>query len=242
MSKASDNIIIRELSSFDEYKASEQFQRDVWGEDDPADNADLMQAIAHSGGLVAAAFQHECMIGFVFAFPTKDPRVQHSHRLAVLPQKQGLGLGTRLKWFQREWAMQRGIDTIHWTYDPLRRANATLNITKLGAVASEYHEDYYGNMAGINAGIPSDRIVAHWSLHSARVNGCANNDKQSGITDSTAKHIAIPSDLETLLQSDSALALAERIRVRKALQDAFNTGYNITGFEPDACRYVLTKG
>lgn len=240
MSAILDGVLIRELDNFAEYKVCEQFQRDVWGEDDPADNADLLQAIAHCGGLVAAAFQRHDMVGLVFAFPTDNPAIQHSHRLAVRPDIQGSGLGQRLKWFQRDWCLQRDITTVKWTYDPLRRANATLNIARLGAVARQYHENYYGEMAGINAGIPSDRIVAHWSLSSSRVARLADRHQHSERTSLATQHVSIPSDLDTLLRDDPVHALAERTRVRGELQDAFNKGLSITGFEPENSRYCLT--
>ncbi len=44
MTGTSSELLIRELTSVDELRASEQFQRDVWGEDDPADNADILIA------------------------------------------------------------------------------------------------------------------------------------------------------------------------------------------------------
>ncbi len=230
---------IRTLQSVEEYKASEQLQRDVWGDDDPADNADILQAIAHEGGLVAGAFDGQRMIGFLFAFPTRNPDIQHSHRLAVHPQAQGTGLGTRLKWFQRQWCIDQGIRTVRWTFDPVRAANANLNIAKLGATARVYHENYYGDMAGINAGVPSDRIVAQWDLESVRVverthsaGGCQRVFSE--------RYVSIPANFQALLNKDHGKALAERMRVRTELCEAFSNGYQITGFDPDGARYLLS--
>ena len=83
-------ILIRELASLAEMKSSEEVQRLVWGEDDPVDASDLLLAIQHEGGLVAGAFDGAKMIGFIFGFPSATPGIQHSHRLAVLPEARGL--------------------------------------------------------------------------------------------------------------------------------------------------------
>ena len=79
-------MMIRDLSGMEEFFKAEQLQRDVWGEDDTEDPADLMMVIQHEGGLVAGAFDGERLVGYIFGFPTRETNVQHSHRLAVLPE------------------------------------------------------------------------------------------------------------------------------------------------------------
>ncbi|RNF34169.1 GNAT family N-acetyltransferase [Paracoccus methylarcula] len=233
---------IRELASLAELKRAEQFQREVWGKDDPADNSDLMLAIQHEGGLVAGAFLEGRMLGFLFGFPTSRPEIQHSHRLAVHPDSRGMGLGVKLKWFQRDWCLQRGITLVRWTYDPLRRINASLNIARLGATAGTYHEDYYGQMEGINAGIASDRLLADWQLTSSGVKARASD---TGLDpDAPAEMdltIAIPEDLDALIARDLDRARSERLRVRHELTSAFADHYRITGFDNTACRYILSR-
>ena len=157
-------MIIRDLSGMEEFFKAEQLQRDVWGADDTEDPADLMMVIQHEGGLVAGAFEGERLVGYVFGFPTREPHVQHSHRLAVHPDARGRSLALRLKRYQRDWCLARGITLVRWTFDPLRHTNAHLNIARLGAEVSTYHPDYYGVMKGINAGLPSDRLRADWHL------------------------------------------------------------------------------
>ncbi|MCX8955631.1 GNAT family N-acetyltransferase, partial [Ruegeria sp. NA] len=82
----------------------------------PSDNSDIMLAIQQEGGLVAGAFKDRRMLGFLFGFPTSHPDAQHSHRLAVHPDSRGMGLGAKLKWYQRDWCLQRGINVVRWTY------------------------------------------------------------------------------------------------------------------------------
>lgn len=223
------DLVLRDLASLAEMKAAEAFQRRVWGEEDPADNSDLMLAIQHEGGLVAGAFDGAQMVAFLFGFPTSDPTVQHSHRLGVHPDLQGQGLGLRMKLYQKDWCLARGITRVRWTYDPVRRANAALNIARLGAVAGVYHRDYYGPMEGINAGVPSDRVVADWDLTAA---------PWAGEPD---QRVSIPQDFAALVATDLAAAITERLRVRAALEAAFADGLRITGFDPAACTYLLTR-
>ena len=55
MNDQTTGLVLRELSGVAELKRAEQFQKTVWGEDDPPDNSDIMLAIQHEGGLVAGA-------------------------------------------------------------------------------------------------------------------------------------------------------------------------------------------
>jgi chorismate synthase len=90
--------------------------------------------------------------------------------LAVSPEAMGAGLGTRLKAFQREAVLGRGVRKMFWTFDPLRAANAHLNLNKLGAVVREYRRDMYGDTDSVlHRGIGTDRFVALWLLDSDRV-------------------------------------------------------------------------
>ena len=166
-----NGLVIRDLVGMGEFRLAEDLQNDVWGKDDTADPADLMMVIQAEGGLCAGAFSDGRLVGYVFAFPTRDPEVQHSHRLAIRSETRGLGLGARLKWYQRDWCLARGVRLVRWTFDPLRLLNASLNVGALGAVCRTYYPDYYGAMAGINAGAPSDRLLAEWFLDSP-ARGC----------------------------------------------------------------------
>ncbi|MBS0573506.1 MAG: GNAT family N-acetyltransferase [Proteobacteria bacterium] len=232
-------ITLRDLAGMDEFLAAEDLQRAVWGRDDTADPADLMMVIQSEGGLCGGAFAGGRMVGYVFAFPTREAQVQHSHRLAVLPEMRGAGLGARLKWYQRDWCLARGIGHVRWTFDPLRLTNASLNIGHLGATARVYLPDYYGAMKGINAGAPSDRLVADWDLRCPAVAARATGRPLPAPEAQSAPRVAIPPDFPALLNEDGPRALAERLRVRKALTQAFATDQAITGFDRGAGAYVL---
>lgn len=242
MTLLAENITFRELAGITELKRSEVLQTEVWGKDDKPDNADILLAIQHEGGLVAGAFHEERMLGFMFGFPSATPGVQHSHRLAVHADARGLGLGLRLKWFQRYWCLARGITLVRWTYDPLRAINAGLNIARLGATVNTYHVDYYGAMPGINVGLPSDRLLAEWSLASPvvaqRAEGIRADDAD---VENAALRIHIPADYDALIANNLQTALVERLRVREEMMAAFAQGLRVTGYDGHGSCYLLNR-
>ena len=231
-------MVIRDLLDISEFQRAEQLQYQVWGADDSADPFDLMMAIQHEGGLVAGAFRGADLLGYVFGFPTRDPKVQHSHRLAVLPEARGLGLGLALKRYQRNWCLERGMELIRWTFDPLRRTNANLNINRLGAEARTYLSDYYGTMKGINAGTPSDRLLAEWNIASPRAARLAEG-RHADPASPAAQRVNLPADFAALLRDHPEEAMAERLRIRAAITTLFENGYALVGFEPASGDYVL---
>ena len=232
-------LTFRDLRGMAEFRAAEDLQRSVWGAGDAPDPADLMMVVQAEGGLVGGAFAEGRLLGYVFGFPTRDPQVQHSHRLAVLSEARGLRLGLRLKLYQREWCLARGITHVRWTFDPLRAINAALNIDNLGGQSNTYLPDYYGEMAGINAGLGSDRLLVDWDLDApgvaARATG-ASRPAEAG----TPLPIALPEDPEALVRDDPARATALRLELRAALQAAFAEGRRIIGFDRKTRRYLLS--
>ncbi len=124
--------------------------------------SDLIAA-THAGGLTAAAFAGRKMLGFVHGFPRTNlaEPCQYSHLLAVLPEAQGRGLAVKLKHFQRDWCLARGVRLVTWMYDPFLVKNATLNLVRLGATADAFHPNLYGFIGGIYADLPSDRFEAY---------------------------------------------------------------------------------
>lgn len=233
------DVVIRDLNGMAEFRLAEELQNAVWGRDDTADPADLMMVIQHEGGLVAGAFQDGRLIGYIFGFPTRDLAIQHSHRLAVLPEARGLGLGLRLKRYQRDWCLARGISHVRWTFDPLRAINAHLNIGRLGAIVSTYHVDYYGAMEGINQGTPSDRLLADWFLLSPGAKALAEGLPAPAAP--TSLRLPIPRNFAALLDTDRDAALAHRLRVREVMLKALSEGLVVTGFDPGEPAYLFSK-
>ncbi len=262
---ARGTLEIRELSSMAEMTAAEEIQNLVWGPEIIPTPKEMLIPVQHEGGLLAGAFTTEDqMVGLVFSFPTQDPTAHHSQMLATLTAWRGLGIGARLKWFQRDWCLRRGILQVRWTVDPLRAANAQLNIHHLGATAATYLPDYYGVMVGIDAGSPTDRLLVIWDLNHARtvlrasgplpdmgfsdvqaVNAVIQGqpaDTRLGIEDLRIL-LHLPEDFIHLSKEDPAAALAWRLQTRELFLHYFARGYTITGFtRAHGPAYLLETG
>lgn len=231
---------IRDLSGMAEFRAAEALQPAVWGKDSRPDPGDLMMVIQAEGGLAAGAFVEGRLMGYVFGFPSATPGVQCSHRLAVLPEMRGRGLGAALKWYQRRWCLTRGIRHVRWTFDPMRAVNAALNIARLGARSTIYLVDYYGAIGGINAGLPSDRLLADWILDDPTV-AARSEGRFVSEAPKDCLRVRLPHGVETLIRQDREKALAARLVLRDSLREAFASGYVIIGFDWNEHAYILTK-
>ncbi|GHC31167.1 MULTISPECIES: GNAT family N-acetyltransferase [Gemmobacter] len=221
-------ITYRDLHGLAEFQAAYDLQHSVWGMDDLADPPDLLMVVQSEGGIVAGAFDGERLAGYVFGFPTSDPAVQHSHRLAVLPEYRGQGLGVALKAYQKDWCQSRGIRRIRWTYDPLMTRNANLNINNLGAFGTGYLVNYYGSGGSYQGGVESDRVVAELFV--------------TGRPEVRAEdRVAVVPDFHRLLRSDEAAARAARTEGRLAMQSRFEAGLQIIGFDPGCSTYIFGR-
>ena len=228
-------------------EAADLFRR-VWRADpaNPPLSADVMRAVEHAGGYVVGAYVGADLVGASSGFLGLDRRrpVLHSHISGVHQQSRGVGLA--LKLHQRAWALERGIETITWTFDPLVRRNAWFNLAKLGAVCVEYLVDFYGPMTdGVNAGESSDRLFTRWDLlrdpapagPSGAVVALAQHDGRPvagrATPDGHRLLVQLPEDIEELRGTDPDAARAWRLAVREALVPAFADGYCADGITRD---------
>ncbi|SNS10571.1 hypothetical protein SAMN06893096_10233 [Geodermatophilus pulveris] len=131
----------------------------VWGPGQRL-QANLLMAMAHAGGTVAAAVRGDGPVGACVGFLGWNGGVHlHSHMAAVRPGARTTGVGCALKLWQRAVCLEHGIAEIRWTFDSLVRRNAYFNLAKLGARVIDYRPDRYGEMDEIvNAGDRSDRF------------------------------------------------------------------------------------
>ncbi len=191
------------------------------------------------------------------------PEVFHwSHMLAVDPAVRDLGLGRRLKVFQRELLLAAGISVVEWTFDPLEARNANLNLNILGAEVAEYVEDMYKGEEGseLARGIGTDRFVVSWRLSGERVLEAAARGWQAmddgaarfaaaprltpadlsggpeGGTLPAAARVAVevPARIQELKAAEPELALAWRLGTRRAFQTYLAHGYRVSAFFRDA--------
>jgi chorismate synthase len=171
----SDEIRIRLAEGRSDCDACVPLQREVWGLQD----LEITSALQFLSGIHGGALLHLAenpdgeLIGFAWAFPAigAGGRAElHSDMLAVAPQHQGRGIGGRLKWAQRQVALERGLTRISWTFDPLQARNAHLNLRRLGALAVRFYENFYGlTTSPLHHGLPTDRLLVRWDLQTPRV-------------------------------------------------------------------------
>ncbi|MQX93367.1 GNAT family N-acetyltransferase [Sinorhizobium meliloti] len=230
----------REITGMAEFRAAETLQRSVWGEDSMPDPGDLMMVIQAEGGLAAGAFVDGRLVGYVFGFPSATPGVQYLHRLAVLPEMRGRGLGAAIKWYARRWCLTRGISHVRWTFDPMQAVNAALYIDRLGARSTTYLVDYYGAIGGIEAGLPSDRLLVNWYLDDPIVDA-KSEGRFVGEEVEDCLRVRLPHDVEPLIGHHRERILAARLMLRDNLRDAFASGYGISGFDCSERTYILTR-
>ena len=162
------NCTVRELHDMTDLAKTVDLQRAVWRmEGHECTSTHTMKAAAHTGGCILGAEVEGRMIGFCFGMVGKREGEiwLWSHMTAVLPEFQGRGIGYRLKQAQREWALAHDFRVMAWTFDPMQAGNANFNFNRLGVTARHYEPNHYGEMQdGINAGLASDRLEAHWQL------------------------------------------------------------------------------
>lgn len=257
------SVTIDELQHIADYVDVERLQLAIWNDPRNISSKELMVALRMSGGLIAGARSEGELVGFVLGIPTSDPSVQHSRKLGVLPDYRQSGTAARLKHFQRQWSLDRGINEVVWTFDPLKGVNANLNLHKLGATASEYLPDHYGPMGGIDAGAPSDRVLARWRLHDPRVATRTISAQPSASVDAASAWanaiqnddpvildleldtptvlVRIPDDWDELRSSSSPLAGTWRSHSRQVLEAYYSRGYASVDFHRSPNAHVLRK-
>ena len=130
-------------------------------------------------------------------------------------------MGRRLKLFQRQDALKRGIDLVEWTFDPLDLKNAHFNFVRLGAIARKYIPDCYGvTQSPLHAGLPTDRLVAEWWLASERVKSILA-DNPSPVKDS-AQRISVPANLAEIRDTDREAAARLQTLTRGQFQQSLD--------------------
>ena len=167
-------MVIRDLTTIEEFRQVVDLEREIWGYTDNADMVGVPVFIytVHRGAVLLGAFNDERkMVGFAYAVVgMKDRRpMLWSHMTGVLPAYRG-GPGYRLKLEQRQRALAQGYDLIEWTFDPMQAMNAHFNFAKLGGVVEEYAVNFYGeSTSALHRGTPTDRVVLSWHIDAPHV-------------------------------------------------------------------------
>jgi predicted GNAT superfamily acetyltransferase len=269
-------VTIRDLECIDDIRLVPEVEQAVWGGAD-RDIVPVLLLIAakEAGSILIGAFDEQRLIGFVFGFPgLEHGQISiHSHMTAVLPQYRDLNLGYQLKLAQRERALAMNIPLITWTFDPLQARNAHFNFAKLGVVSDRYKVDFYGRESTSTLHQNgTDRLWVSWFLDSDRVREgltrttalpvttqpeillvrCDENcrpvrgDLGSALIAGTAG-IQIPSEIGSIEERDSELAIDWRQATRWAFTECLKSGLYVADFlrglsSQSPGTYVLKKG
>lgn len=250
----------RPLSTPEDYAACVELQRVTWGEEFTELVPPVILMLSQKvGGIVAGAFSGDELAGFVYGltgFRDGTP-VHWSHMLAVRPQFEGLGIGRRLKELQRTLLLERGIESMRWTFDPLVARNAHINYNRLGAVAIEYVPNMYGTDTGsvLHSGLGTDRFVVEWSLAApevekilagtqphvdgavseapivnTEVTGEAVHPVERDLPDDPIVRIEIPNDIEQIKANSMPLGKRWHSCTKRACTWYLDKNYIVAGF------------
>jgi len=217
-------MIIRPVSDLDEFERCLELQRQAfgWADIDILPRRFLV-VLTHIGGLVLGAWDGDRLVGFLNSMPgiRNGMPYWHSHMLAVSKDYWNSGIASQLKLAQREYALDRGISLIEWTFDPLESKNAFLNITKLGVIIRRYYPNHYGETTGaLQRGLDSDRVIAEWWVDRPRVT-----------LGGEVRRVVIPADVQSLKNQSIASARDIQRRVRENFLRNIEDGYFVAGFE-----------
>lgn len=230
------DLEIRTLTTAGEMASIVTVFQQVWGSVTPIVGVELLRAIAHAGGYVAAAFDAGNIVGASFGFLARHQghEALHSHVTGILPGVQHSGVGRAMKNHQRVWAADREIPWITWTFDPLVRRNAWFNVEVLDAHVSEYLVNFYGPMSdSINAQDETDRLVVAWPTD-------ASTPRPTAASGSVSINVPTPDDIVVLRRTDPDAAAEWRRRVRDELGGLLERGGVVTAFTREGDYVVAT--
>lgn len=234
-----DEIKIRQCATVEELGECVVLQREVFAvpeiEISPVRHFIVTN---RAGGFTLGAFTGQMLVGFVLTVPAflGGERFFYSHMMAVKRDFQSVGIGARLKWAQRETALQRDIKFIKWTFQPVQARNAYFNLEKLGVEIKTYEPNFYGTDYSTvgepsqKIGLDSDRLFADWRLENEKVKRLASGEEFSE-PEEAATAIEIPTDWNALVKTNPERAVAEQTRIRREFQAAFANKLICRGFE-----------
>ncbi|MBI3404975.1 MAG: acetyltransferase [Acidobacteria bacterium] len=239
-------ITVRHCHGLAEFERCVQLQLDVWGgaEIDAVPLPVFVIVAEEMGGQVFGAFDGGRMIGFTLAMPGLhglEPHL-HSHMTAVLEPYRDKGVGRKLKLFQRDDALARGIPLVEWTFDPLELRNAHFNIVRLGAIVRRFLPNHYGvTTSPLHAGLPTDRLLAEWWLDSPHAKHCIAGSPRQFPEGKELRRIFVPSSIGELKGAGDPEAATIQMRIRKEFQKCMGEDFAVTGLESteDGANYIL---
>jgi len=224
-----DSIQVRELVNLQDQDSGRKIFDLTWAMDAGTEiTPNLLQAMVHGGSYLSGAFIENKLVGAAFAFPATNNGLHlHSHMTAVLDEFRDQGVGYALKIDQWNWAKKKDYSHLSWTFDPLVRRNAKLNIIKLGVDISAYFPNFYGEMPDVlNAGDESDRLMVLWRTDKdePKARELITYPKPDDVL------IEIPEDIVAIRTKDQSESMKWRRQVREQFMAAFEKNGKVVGF------------
>ena len=220
-------MTVRELRTAESTENASRLLQRVWRGAAAPVPPNILRTVQHTGGYAFGVYdERDEMVAASLGLLTSAGL--HSHITGVDVGGQRRGLGYALKQHQREWALERGIDVITWTCDPLVRRNVVFNLHALGATVADYLPNFYGAMLDeLNRGEATDRFELHWDLRSP-----AATQAQQGrlpLLPEAGTLVPLPDDIEALRATDLAAASRWRHSVRDAVLASLAAGERVLG-------------
>jgi predicted GNAT superfamily acetyltransferase len=261
--QSAGSVTIRRVATLPEYDECVIIERETWGSQFAEVVPSTILRIAQEvGGVTAAAFAPDgAMLGFVFGVTgVRDGELAHwSDMLAVRVGARDMGLGKKLKTYQRDLLLEIGVRRMYWTYDPLVARNAYLNLMQLGARVVEYRTNFYGEDTGsvMHGALGTDRFIVAWQLDGDKHPGddldattwaatpVIDEVLPASLPGDARVRIAIPNDIFAVLDADSTRATRWRETTRAAFTTYLERGYSVVGFlrgnRAEHGTYLLTR-
>lgn len=271
-----NDVTIRALTALDEILPIEKLQEEIWGYGSRKGPpfpypARCLFEFAESGGLVAGAFDRQQIVGFAVAWIGREKNncrlYLHSQLVGILEEYRDMGLGYRLKMFQKDFALQAGLSLIKWTFDPLQTRNAYLNLHKLGAIVRKFAPNYYGYVESKqNEGMPTDRFWAEWYIDGSLDLGacqanCAPEDLYVAKAINTVEWsdgrpyvtnvelnledgeliVVVPNNIQELRRSHKSVAVDWQDKLRQIFKCYLPKYYVVDFIRDEGCSFYLLK-
>lgn len=246
-------IEIRECRSVEDLSRCVALQKEVFAlPDREISPVRHLVVTRQAGGFTLGAFARDLLVGFVLSVPAfsgDGGRFYYSHMAAVRQDFQSAGIGAQLKWAQRATALEKDVQYIKWTFQPIQARNAFFNLEKLGAIIRFYEPNFYGTDYSTqldpskNIGLDSDRLFAEWHLESEKVKKLSEGGSFNE-TGEVVRRIELRFDWNELVKNDPPRAVAEQARIKREFQSAFAENLICRGFERGAetSAYTLYAG
>ncbi len=219
---------IRRLATHQELQHATDLEAEIWGAGDPTPRS-LLVVFAHHGGVVTGAYDGDRLVGVSLGFPGIDDEgatYLHSHLLGVRPEYRRHRLGEALKRAQWQFAEEKGLPYIGWTYDPLMAPNAWFNLSVLRAEVRDVWENVYGTLGdAINGALPTHRFWVVW-------NGAA--PLPSNPSGGEHRRMDIPSNVAALRREDPGAARSQADQFFQESRGLWESGWRIAGAGRDA--------